>query len=247
MWLRLRQIALAARDIEAAVEDLRAVFGLEVGFTDPEIIHFGLQNRLLPIGTQFLEIVSPVQPGTTAERFLERRGGDGGYMVICQCDDHPPRRRRVEELGIRTVAPREEPTYSLMQLHPRDTGGSFLEIDRHTGADEPVPPWTHAAGANWQHAVRTDVIRAITAAEIQSPDPFATARRWSEIVEIPVSNDRSGAATIPLQNATLRFVSDTDGRGEGLADIDVDAVDRDRGALRDDGIVYLVGMRFRIV
>ena len=35
--LRLRQIALAARDLEATVEHLRAVLGLEVGFRDPGV------------------------------------------------------------------------------------------------------------------------------------------------------------------------------------------------------------------
>ena len=50
----------------------------------------------------------------------DRRGGDGGYMVICQCDDHRPRKQRVAQLGIRKVMESDGPEYSVMQLHPRD-------------------------------------------------------------------------------------------------------------------------------
>ena len=42
----------------------------------------------------------------------------------------------MEELGIRVVAARDTETACLMQLHPQDTGGSFLEIDWHVGADD---------------------------------------------------------------------------------------------------------------
>ena len=71
-------------------------------------------------------------------RYLERRKGDGGYMVILQCDDHPPRKRRVEQLGIRRVMESDTPKYTTMQLHPRDTGGSFLEIDFQPGGAAPA-------------------------------------------------------------------------------------------------------------
>ena len=44
-------------------------------------------------------------------------------------DDHPMARRRVQDLGIRTVIDTEYHGYRIMQLHPSDTGWSFLEID----------------------------------------------------------------------------------------------------------------------
>ena len=91
---------------------------------------------------------------------------------------------------------------------------------------------------------------AITAAEIQCDDPDAVASRWSEIVEIDRA-DLHGVPTIPLENATLRFVPITDGRGEGLAGIDLacsapEAVRANaarRGVAVADDHVVLVGMR----
>jgi hypothetical protein len=254
MWIRLRQIALIAHDIEAVVEDLKAVFGLEIGFVDPHISVFGLQNRLLPVGSQFLEVVSPIQEGTTGGRYLERRGGDGGYMVICQAEDHGPIKRRVTELGIRKVAERDTETYNLLQMHPQDTGGSFLEVDWHEDADQQFPPWSHAAGDDWQKAVRTDVVTAIVAAEIQSPDPKKVAARWSEILQFPVQRE-GDSFTIRLDNAALRFVEATDGRGEGLGGVDLKPADRERAitaaesrsVLKDDGTIHISGTRFRLI
>ncbi|HEY4668483.1 MAG TPA: hypothetical protein VIH05_01760, partial [Tepidiformaceae bacterium] len=82
MWLRLRQIALVARELEPVVNDFRNVLGIEVGYRDPGVGRFGLENALMPIGNQLLEVVAPIEEGTAGGRYLERRGGDGGYMVI---------------------------------------------------------------------------------------------------------------------------------------------------------------------
>ncbi len=109
MWLRLRQIALVARELEPVIKDFQQVLGIEVGYRDPGVARFGLENALLPIGNQILEIVAPIEEGTAGGRYLERRGGDGGYMVITQCDDHGPRRKRIEELGIRIAHEFEVP------------------------------------------------------------------------------------------------------------------------------------------
>jgi hypothetical protein len=252
MWLRLRQVALVARQLAPVVDDLRAVLGIEVAFRDPGVATFGLENAVFPIGGQFLEVVSPVREGTAGGRYLDRRRGDGGYMVILQCDDHAPRKARVAKLGVRQAFAHDEPSYRIMQLHPRDTGGSFLEIDEQIGGEDLNGPW-QPAGPNWQAAVRTDRVRGIAAAEIQTDEPSALANRWSEILEIPV--ERNGAPTLRLENATIRFVEATDGRGEGLGGVDLVAADRarvlaaaeSRGCRAGEDRVVLCGTRFRIL
>ena len=253
MTLWLRQIALVAKDRDRAVADFNAVLGLEIGHVDPGVGQFGLHNALLPVGGQFIEIVAPVKDGTTAGRYLERRGGDGGYMVILQCSDHAPVKRRAAELGLRRVLEFDEPNYSCMQFHPRDTGGSFLEVDHQANSVPPDGAWW-PAGKHWQHAVRTDRVKAIAAAEVQAPDPEKLAARWSEILETPLTNP-GGVQTLALGNATLRFVPDADGRGEGLGGIDLVATDRarvlaaarERGLLGARDVLALCGMRVRLV
>jgi hypothetical protein len=253
MTLWLRQIALLAKDRDKAVDDLRAVLGLEIGHIDPGVGQFGLHNAILPVGGQFIEIVAPVRDGTTAGRYLERRGGDGGYMVILQCSDHAPVKRRATELGLRKVLEFDDREYSCMQFHPRDTGGSFLEVDHQANSAPPEGGWW-PAGEHWKAAVRTERVNAIAAAEVQAPDPEKLALRWSEILETPVT--RPGAVpALVLGNATLRFVPDADGRGEGLGGIDLVATDRagtlaaarERGLLDAGDLIALCGMRVRLV
>jgi len=257
MWLRLRQIALVASDLDAVLDEFRAVLGLEVCFVDPNVKIFGLRNSLMTVGNQFIEVVSPTQDGTTAGRYLERRGGDGGYMVITQCDDHAPRKARVEALGVRQAWGMETEHYRCMQLHPKDTGGSFFEIDQMVGPGslDPDGPWEPAGGTGWEAARRLDRVSAIVAAELQANDPAELAARWASIAELPVGADAAGNPTVALDNATLRFVPITDGRGEGLAGLDLAATDADavmaaaraRGCAIGDRQVTICGMRITLV
>ena len=101
MWIRLRQIAVVTEDLRKSALDIGTVLGVEACFTDAGVKQFGLKNTLWPVGTQFLEVVTPITDGTAGGRYIERRGGDGGYMVITQVDDVARRRERAAELEIR--------------------------------------------------------------------------------------------------------------------------------------------------
>lgn len=255
MWLRLRQIACVARELAPVETELTGVLGVAVCYRDPGVGHFGLENALFPIGNQLLEVVAPIQENTAGGRYLDRRNGDGGYMVITQCDDHPPRRARVDELGIRIVLDNQGKEFINMQLHPADTRGSFFEIDQQLGdgANDPDGPW-HPAGPDWQAYRRTERVKAITAAEIQCDNPLAVARRWGEIAMLAVKETGDGGQ-IELDNATLRFVPCTDGRPEGLGGIDI--ATGDKQAILDaasainrqtaDSQVTLCGLRMNLV
>jgi hypothetical protein len=215
-WIRLRQIALVARDLDTVVHDLHDAFDLDVAFRDPAVAAFGLQNAVLPVGNQFIEVVSPTKEGTAGGRQLDRLGGDGGYMVICHTDDQDAVRGRMHDLGVRTVVDAEDHGYRIMQLHPSDTGGSFLEIDFQPGGDDPAGPWM-PAGKDWQRARRTAIVCGITAVEVQCKDPDATAARWGAITDTDVA-----ARTIRLDNATVTFV---DGPLDSLVAVTLEASD----------------------
>lgn len=252
MWLRLRQIALVAHELAPVEAALTELLGVKVCFRDPGVGYFGLENALFPIGNQLLEVVAPVRENTAGGRYLERRGGDGGYMVITQCDDHEPRRARVAELGVRLVLDNDGEEFRNMQLHPKDTGGSFFEIDEQLGdrAHAEDGPW-HPAGPDWQRARDTSRVAGIVAAEVQCDDPGTVASRWSQIAQIGLEDN----LTMPLENGVVRFVPCTDGRPEGLGAIDLLTTDHDavmraaeaRDAVRGENQIYLCGMRINLV
>ncbi|MGH7384725.1 MAG: VOC family protein, partial [Candidatus Rokuibacteriota bacterium] len=245
----MRQICLVARRLEPVVEELRSVLGLEVCHRDPGVGKYGLENALFPIGHDFLEVVAPVREGTTAGRYLDRRAGDGGYMVITQCDDLASRRKRCEAVGVRIANEIGYPEYRELQLHPRDVGAAILSFGWQQGARSPGGPWHPAA---WRGAAggepseyqkgtaanQSNSITAMTAAELQSDDPEGLARRWSQVIERPVQM-RDGQRVIALDDATLRFIEATDGRGDGLGGLDLACAAPARA-----GLVQICGIRF---
>jgi catechol 2,3-dioxygenase-like lactoylglutathione lyase family enzyme len=248
--VRLRQVAFVARDLEPAVEALCEVLGIEVAYRDPGVEVFGLRNAVMPLGDSFLEVVSPERLGTTAGRLLERRGGDGGYMVIVQSQAREADRARVESLGVRIVWEAALEDAATLHLHPRDVGGAILSLDWM----DPPESWRWA-GPRWREAVRTDLVRAIAGVEIQAEDPPAMARRWSEVLAQPV---RSGEDALEIRlpdGGAIHFVSPRDGRGEGVSGLLVAAADpdgvrrraRERGALREDGAIELCGVRIGVL
>ena len=252
--LRMRQICLVARDLDAVEADLSAVFGLAVCYRDPGVERFGLHNFLMPVGNNFLEVVAPTREGTAGGRYLDRRGGDGGYMVITQCDDIAAARKRVAALGIRLVGDGGMGEDQGIQLHPKDLPGAIVELRQNHGADEPLPPW-HPAGPDWTPFRRTAVVQGVSAAEIQADDPPALAARWAAVFDRPVTKDAGENPAIALDDATLRFVPAPDGRGEGLGGIDLAVANRSRvldaasarGCRHGDDFVMIGGTRFRLV
>jgi catechol 2,3-dioxygenase-like lactoylglutathione lyase family enzyme len=247
--MRLRQVAFVARELEPAVEALRDVLGLEVSFHDPGVEVFGLRNAVMPLGDTFLEVVSPDRPGTAAGRQLERRGGDGGYMVIVQSQAKEADRARVASLGVRVVWEIQLADAGALHLHPHDVGGAILSLDWM----EPPESWRWA-GPRWREAVRSDVTTGIEGVEIQARDPAAMARRWSQVLVEDVADD-AGEPRITLSGGgAIRFTKDRDGRGEGVSGLVVAARDpervrqraRARGALREGGVVELSGVRITL-
>ena len=161
MSLRLRQICLVAEKLAPVIDDFRAIFAVDVCFEDPAVAIFGLENSLMPIGSNFLEVVTPMRQNTAAGRYLKRRNGDGGYMVICQCDTQQTqlaRKARAAALNVRIAWEHEGKSFHGMQLHPADTGGSFFEIDWDVKG-EPEGHWTPAGGSDWVGRMHTDVVK----------------------------------------------------------------------------------------
>lgn len=214
--LRLRQVALVARDLSESERELSDVLGETVCFRDPGVGVFGLENALFAVGDQFLEIVSPTKDETTAGRLLDKRNGDGGYMVIVQTDQLDAMRARFDEIDVREVFVANGNGVVGIHLHPKDVGGAILSIDQTDST--PAWPW---AGDDWPNRVTSEVVGGIAAVEIQSSDPDALAERWSEILGVPSSGN-----VVSLDDAEIRFVFATDGRGDGVSAVDLAAVDR---------------------
>jgi hypothetical protein len=248
--MKIRQVALVSAELEPVVDGLCGVFGLQVSFRDPGVEVFGLRNAVLPIGTQFLEVVSPFREQTTAGRYLARRGGDSGYMLILQAEDLPSARRRVEQHGVRIVWEIALDDIATIHLHPRDVGGAIVSID------EPKPPssWRWG-GSDWQTHVGSEIVEAIEHVTIEANDPPAMAARYAELFSLGAPRASSSEYTLALDGGEIRFVAASRANVEGIAAVGLRAPDAERALdaarraelLVSEGTIRLGGVRFELI
>ena len=169
--------------------------------------------------------MTPSQPGTSAGRYIDRRKGDGGYMVIIQVADAAAERKRVTDHGVRAVAQKDLPEYQYTHFHPSDTSGILLSLDT-TFAPKGTDPalWWPPAEKNWLKHAHSDVTNGLAGVEIQAENPDAAAALWSKLLNRPAQDD-----IIRLDDdGEIRFTPIVDGRGPGVSAYDVKTVDRER-------------------
>jgi hypothetical protein len=222
--MKLRQAVFVCKDLESNAEELCDTLGLSIAYRDPGVARWGLANVVCPTGHDFLEIVSPQQDGTSAGRYIERRKGDGGYMVILQVPDAIRERDRITAMGIRAVEKKDLAEYKYTHFHPSDTAGVLLSIDQTVapaGSDPKL--WWPPASKGWLPHARSNVTNGLGGVEIQADDPDAAAALWSKILNRPMQGD-----IIRLDDdGEIRFVPISDGRGPGVSAFDIKVVDRD--------------------
>lgn len=224
---RLRQVALVAHDCGQVAGELREAFGWGEPFHDPGVGRFGLTNAVFAAGDTFVEVVAPVQAGTTAGRYLERRGGDGGYMAIFQVPDLAAARARLPGLGVRVVWTADLPDIAGTHLHPKDVPGAIVSLDWA----EPAGSWRWA-GPAWTGQVPEHAPGGgVTGVTIEVADPAAAAARWAAVLGIPAGGaagpaggaDGGQAVTVELAGwgQRLRFEPARPGQGEGITEVSV--------------------------
>ncbi len=245
MTIQLRQVELVAQNLDPARASIFDLFGLTQDFVDPGIEEFGLRNSVMALADTFLEVVSPTRPNTTAGRLLDKRG-DGGYMVLAQVSALAPVARRIESLGMRKVWQTEHQEVSAIHLHPKDIGAAIVSFDEMRPATE----WCWA-GTDWRIR-RARHVSSISAVDIQTLDPRAVANRWASAFARDIVPDGENLV-MALDQGCIRFEQATNGRGDGVAGIQVDVIDSvavleaaDRQGLKwDANQINLCGVRFR--
>jgi len=221
---RLRQVALVAHDCGQVAGALRDAFGWGEPFHDPGVGRFGLTNAVFAAGDTFVEVVAPVQAGTTAGRYLERRGGDGGYMAIFQVPDLAAARARLPGLGVRVVWTADLPDIAGTHLHPKDVPGAIVSLDWA----EPARSWRWA-GPAWTGRVPEHAPGGgVTGVTIEVADPAAAAARWAAVLGIPdggAAGAAGGGRAVTVELAgwgqRLRFEPARPGHGEGITEVSV--------------------------
>jgi hypothetical protein len=214
---RLRQVALVAHDCGRVAAELRQAFGWPQPFRDPGVREFGLTNAVFAVGDTFVEVVAPTRPDTSGGRYLQRRGGDGGYMAIFQVPDLAAARRRLAGLAVRVVWTADLPGMVGTHLHPKDVPGAIVSLDWA----EPVESWRWA-GPSWTGRALEHAPGGLAGLTIEVNDPSAAAHRWAAVLGIPAGSDRNIAVVeLPDRGQRLRFVPARADHGEGITAVTI--------------------------
>ncbi len=237
--VRLRQAVLAARDLEPAAAALRSALGLGEPFRDPGVGEFGLANVVFAIGDCFIEVISPTTEPTAVGRWLERHGGDGGYMAIFDIEDLEGARERAAALGVRVVWQLDLPDISGTHLHPADMRGAIVSLDR----SNPFGAWRWG-GPPWTGLIAEPAPGHLAGVTVAVGDPAGVAARWGEVLGVGVQDGQGGGSRLALDRGEVRFEQALDERGEGIVEIAVQTPAELPGG-RD--LIELGGVRVRRV
>jgi hypothetical protein len=240
---RIRQVVVAAADRDRVAAEIVAAFGLGDPYDDPGVREFGLHNAVYAIGDAFFEIVSPVREGTTAGRYLDRQGGDCGYMVIFQVPDIGAARSHLAAEQCRTVWNADFATISGTHLHPVDIGGAIVSID------QPTPPesWMWA-GPDWSSRARREIVDGLAGITVASADPAALSQNWARLLGLQIQIlDDAPRATLPDGGIVTFEPSSAWSDRSGLVGIDLRAASTPTGQRHVGTTHTIAGTRFRIV
>lgn len=272
MGLRLRQVVLVGRNKAETLAALRIALDLTPVHGSGDLSPYGLpamgpmseggrkvladlgvENLIFAAGSDFIEVMFPTRPDGATVSFMERRGGDTGYMLVLQADDVERYEALAEKEGVRISHKANFPQYLDLHLHPRDCGGALLSVARHLPDNVAGGPW-YPAGMAWETMPESTAVSAVVGAEMLSPDPQTLAQRWGRLLDLPVEQ-QGEKWVIQLDDGVLRFGPGVNGQKEGFYGIDLEVRNRARVAegLRRAGLVAerdcfkLSGMTVRLV
>lgn len=125
---KLHHIAIAVKDIEAALGDFVDVLGLprtEVVFVEAQQV----KATLIPVGDAEIELIEPTDPNGGVAKFLARRG-EGMHHICFQVEDVDHELSDLGERGLQMIDQKSRPGLAGMVgfIHPKATKGVLTEL-----------------------------------------------------------------------------------------------------------------------
>jgi methylmalonyl-CoA/ethylmalonyl-CoA epimerase len=129
---KIDHIAIAVKDLDAAVQRFTANFGFPVeGCGDAPAL--GIRRAFLPIGDASLELFQPTSESNPAAKFLTERG-EGMYLLSLEVADLNAAREALAKQGI-TVTVQDVPNGPRLGfISPKRTHGVLLQLIEHPKA-----------------------------------------------------------------------------------------------------------------
>jgi methylmalonyl-CoA/ethylmalonyl-CoA epimerase len=127
--LDIDHVGIAVRDLDAAVGEYRAAFGVEPAHRE-RVEDQGVDEVLFAVGTSYIQLMGATGPDTPVGKFLERRG-EGVHHVGYRVFDVGSALQALRSAGVPLVdeAPRPGSRGTTVAfVHPRGFRGVLVEL-----------------------------------------------------------------------------------------------------------------------
>lgn len=129
MLTEIDHVAIAVRDLEAAIAYYAETFGATVAHR--EVVESdGVEEALLQVADSYIQLLTPVRDTSTVAKYLESKG-EGIHHVGYRVDDCAAALQSVKDHGGRTIdeAPRPGSRGTTVAfIHPKTTFGTLVEL-----------------------------------------------------------------------------------------------------------------------
>jgi len=129
---KIDHIAIAVKDLDAAVQRFTANFGFPVTGLG-ELSALNIRRAFLGIGDASLELFQPTAPSNPAAKFLNERG-EGMYILSLEVDDLNAASAALAKKGIKVSIQTVPEGPRLGFISPKVTHGVLLQLIEHPKA-----------------------------------------------------------------------------------------------------------------
>ena len=133
MILRLNHVAIAVRDLDAAVAQYRDLLGTKVSPPAPQPSH-GVTTVFVELPNTKIELLQPLGEGSPIAAFLERQPSGGIHHLCYEVDDILAARDRLLAQGARVLGDGNPKAGAhgrpVLFLHPKDFSGTLIELEQ---------------------------------------------------------------------------------------------------------------------
>lgn len=125
---KIDHIAIAVKDVAAAVQTFTRNFGLPVGRSG-EVPQLHMRNAFLTIGDASLELFQPTSDKNPGQKFINERG-EGMYLLSLEVEHLSEAAQQLAQKGIK-VAVQEVAGTKIGFISPKHTHGVLLQLIEH--------------------------------------------------------------------------------------------------------------------
>jgi methylmalonyl-CoA epimerase len=122
-------VAIAVRDLEAAIDYYRDTYGCEVAHREV-VERDGVEEALLRVADSYIQLLTPTRPDSPVAKYLESKG-EGMHHVGYRVVDCAAALAAVKEQGHRVIDETPRPGSrgtTVAFVHPKTAFGTLIEL-----------------------------------------------------------------------------------------------------------------------